>query len=113
MTTYSTGQAAEKAVAEFLRKQHFYILAHNWRTSVCEIDLVVRKKKTIYFVEVKYRKTPTQGTGFDYITPRKLQRMRFAGEMWIAQHDWQDNWSLAAAEVSGPDLHVTFIDSVT
>ncbi len=107
MSSYQTGQQAELAASLYLQEQGFKILARNWRTRYCEIDIVALKDSTIYFVEVKYRATTRQGTGLDYITPKKLQQMHFAAEMWLTNHHWYGQSSLAALEVSGEDFMVT------
>jgi uncharacterized protein (TIGR00252 family) len=102
MTT-ATGQAAEAAVTKYLTSQVFKIIDRNWRTRVCEIDIIAQKDKTIYFVEVKYRTQHFQGDGFDYITPKKLKQMQFAAELWVQQNNWSGDWRLAAAAVTGYD----------
>lgn len=102
MKTTEQGRLAESSVAEHLKKQGYKIVAKNWRTPRCEIDVVASKGKIIYFVEVKYRGSEAQGQGFDYITARKLQQMRFAAEMWVAENDWAGDYRLLAAAASGP-----------
>lgn len=109
MSSTSTGRDAERYVADQLHKDGYKLLNQNWRTRMCEIDLVMKKSDTVYFIEVKYRRTDTHGGGLEYITPKKLQQMHFAAEMWAAQHKWEGDMRLAACEVSGnfsgsPDL---------
>jgi len=106
------GREAEEAVISFLKNQKYKILDHNWKTPKCEIDIVARKKKCIYFVEVKYRSTATQGSGFDYITDAKLRQMSYAAEVWVAMHGWKHEYVLSAAEVSGHSYEVSFIQSI-
>lgn len=113
MTTFATGRLAETAVADFLKQHGFKIIEQNWRTRWCEIDVVATKKKTIYFVEVKYRRSSAQGSGLEYVTARKLKQMQFAAEHWVRDHDWPGDYQLAAAEVSGGDFTVTgFVENV-
>jgi ribonuclease HII len=109
----STGYKAETTAANYLEHNGYKIIARNWRTRFCEIDIVAQKDKTIYFVEVKYRVTSDQGTGFEYITHAKLRQMQFAAEMWVSERQWDRDYRLAAIEVSGTDFAVTgFIDSL-
>lgn len=113
MTSFTTGRQAEQAAAEYLVRQGYTVLEHNWRTRYCEIDIVAQKGKAVYFVEVKYRGSDGQGTGLDYITPKKLSQMRFAAELWLQSHDWNDDCCLAAIELTGPTYEVTdFIDDI-
>jgi uncharacterized protein (TIGR00252 family) len=107
LSSFSSGRQAEAAAAEYLRNKKFKILAQNWRTRWCEVDIIAQKKKTIYFVEVKYRQSDRQGSGLEYITPRKLGQMKFAATFWVAQNNWHGDYSLAAIEVSGQDFVAT------
>lgn len=107
MTNYASGHQAEKYAAQNLEAKGYEIVALNWRTRYCEIDIVAKKKKVLYFIEAKYRKNSAQGSGFDYITAKKLEQMQFAARMWVAEHDWQGDYSLGAIEVSGPQFEVT------
>jgi uncharacterized protein (TIGR00252 family) len=100
MKTTTLGQLAEVAVAEELRRRKFKIITQNWKTKVCEIDIVAQKAGIIYFVEVKYRSSNARGAGLEHITKRKLQQMQFAARIWNQHHDWNGDWRLLAASVS-------------
>lgn len=110
MTNYVIGHDAEKQAAEYLKQQGFKILELNWKTKYCEIDIVAQKKKIIYFVEVKYRKSDFHGTGLDYITPKKLNQMRFAAEFWVSANNWNGDYRLAAIAVDNDE--VTFLEEI-
>lgn len=107
MSTTNTGRNAELAVAEHLQAQGYRILEQNWRTRWCEIDVIAQKDDVVWFVEVKYRRTSRQGDGLEYITPKKLQQMQFAAELWVSSHDWRGDYELAAAAVAGDDFFVS------
>ena len=101
MSDVSSGRVAEETAVQYLKNLGYKILATNWRTRYCEIDIVALKQACVFFVEVKYRKQNSQGSGFDYITTKKMQQMRFAAEMWVSQNEWSGDYSLAAIEVNG------------
>lgn len=103
MKTTALGRAAEAAVADCLTSQGFSIIAQNWRTRWCEIDIIAQKDKMAYFIEVKYRSSSAQGDGFEYIGPNKQRQLRFAVDYWTAQNDWKGDCRLYGAEVSGTD----------
>lgn len=107
MSTTDRGKQAERAVAEYLRARGFKILDSNWRTRWCEIDVIAQKEATVFFVEVKYRESSRQGDGLEYITPKKLDQMTFAAELWVSSNAWQGEYCLAAAAVSGNLYEVT------
>jgi len=103
VSTTETGKKAEELVAGYLKKRKHKIVAMNWRTRWCEIDIVSKDKKCVYFTEVKYRGSDLQGSGFDYITPKKLKQMKFAAEMWLADNNWSKDAVLQAAQVDNDE----------
>jgi uncharacterized protein (TIGR00252 family) len=113
VSTTEIGRAAETAAAEFLTAKGCAVLMQNWRTRWCEIDIVAERSGTLYFVEVKYRKSDAWGAGFDYITPKKLRQMHFAAEFWVAKHKFGGDYRLAAIELTGePPRVVRAINSI-
>ena len=114
MSTES-GKRAEEAAAKYLELKGYKILDMNWRRPKCEIDIVASKaektglfsrEKTVYFIEVKYRRNTEHGSGLDYITAQKLRQMKFAADMWVADENWQGSYELGAVEVAGKDYQV-------
>ena len=99
MNSTTSGRDAEERVAEELKKSGHKIIAMNWRTRWCEIDIVSTYQKTVYFTEVKFRSSDAWGTGFDYITKQKLKQMHFAAEFWLSENNWRGEAVLQVAEV--------------
>lgn len=112
MSTTAKGREAEEKVADYLRGEGHIIIAMNWRQRRCEIDIVSQKRKCVYFTEVKYRSSSSWGSGFDYITPKKLSQMHFAAEMWASENNWDGEMVLNASEVdSANSVKIIEIDS--
>lgn len=109
------GRKAETVAARWLQAQGHTLLVQNWRTRWCEIDIITSKRATIYFVEVKYRRSPSYGSGLDYITARKLSQMQFAAQYWLAAHAHSaSEYRLAAIELSGETFSVAaWLDDVS
>lgn len=101
MKTTEQGIQAEQAVAGLLKNRGLQIIGRNWKTKVCEIDVIAKDHGQVYFVEVKYRRQVAQGDGFEYITPQKLHKMQFAAEVWRQNYNWEGDYRLWAAAVSG------------
>ena len=99
MTNYQTGHDAEKDVAKFLEEHGYKIHDINWKTKLCEIDIVAEKDQVIWFVEVKSRTNNSHGFGYEYVTPQKLRQMQFAAEMWVQHSQWNGDYNLAVASV--------------
>lgn len=111
--TTSIGQSAETAVANYLTGQGFSVIARNWKTKLCEIDIVARKNNIVYFVEVKFRQGAEQGSGLEHITPRKLNQIKFAVRVWCHSNDWDGDCRILGAEVSGlnyKDIDIVELD---
>lgn len=112
MKSTKRGHQAEEAVAKQMEKQGYEILSQNWRTPRCEIDIVAKKDKIIYFTEVKFRTSPAQGDGLEYITKRKLSQMHFAAQVWLQHNKWDGDWRLAAISVTTNGLKYLFSEFI-
>lgn len=99
MQTTEIGNKGEQLAAEALVKLGYEIIDRNWKTKFAEIDIIARKKDTVYFVEVKFRSSDRQGDGFDYITDLKLHHMQRAAELWTAIKGWKNEIMLLAVAV--------------
>ena len=103
MTTRQIGDKGEQAAADWLAADGHEIIARNWRTRYCEIDIVSVKGEVLYFTEVKYRKNDDCGDGLAAITAKKQRQMRFAAELFLAGKPECSGMAakLLAASVSG------------
>lgn len=82
-TSTARGNVAENIAADWLRQNGYEIVDRNWKTRLCEIDIVAKKESSYYFVEVKHRTNAKSGDGLAAITPKKLRQMKFAVSMYI------------------------------
>lgn len=98
-----SGRKAEAHVAMLLARQGHDIVARNWRTRWCEIDVVSTCKDVVYFTEVKYRSNGAWGAGYDYIMHKKLKQMHFAAQFWFAKNMWQGDGLLQVASVDSEE----------
>lgn len=79
------GQYAENLVIDHLKKQGFYLIAHNYNKPYGEIDIIARKNNMYVFVEVKMRMQET----FDLsqvITRSKQQKIIAVAKEFIASN---------------------------
>lgn len=75
MNTYIVGKDYETKALNILSKNGFDLCCRNYRGSLGEIDLIVRKGDLIVFVEVKFRKTKKFGSGLDAIDIKKGKKI--------------------------------------
>ncbi len=88
MNTTSTGRAFEDHAADYLSQNGYKIVARNWRARACEIDIVASRDRTIFIVEVRYRRGDGQGGPLETINSSKLSQMRRSAEVWSLAHDY-------------------------
>lgn len=107
--TTRVGVRGEDAVCMELKRRGHEIVARNFKTYFYEIDIVSRRGDTLYFTEVKYRRSDLAGGGLAAITPDKLERMKFAAECFLKYHAKsvvELDPMLAVADVIGEDFRV-------
>jgi len=80
------GAWGEAIAAEFLRKKHYVLMATGYRSRFGEIDLIVRDKKYIVFVEVKLRKSDQFAKAFEYVNHAKQNRIRTTAAIYLVEN---------------------------
>jgi len=84
VAAFQTGISAESRAAAFLFAKGYRTLAKRFRTPHGEIDLIVRRRNLLAFVEVKARAT-LDDAAFA-VTPRQQARIINATQAWLAAH---------------------------
>ncbi|WP_454615847.1 YraN family protein [Bradyrhizobium cenepequi] len=84
VAAFRTGLSAESRAAAYLMAKGYRILAKRFRTPYGEIDLVVRKRNLLAFVEVKARASLDEAAYA--VTPRQQQRIIAAAQAWLMAH---------------------------
>ena len=81
----SLGAGGEEIAAAWYEDQGYEILERNWRRREGEVDLIVRRRRTVAFVEVKTRTSDAFGTGAEAVLPAKQRRIRRLASRWMAE----------------------------
>lgn len=81
---YRHGIAAEIAAALCLSAKGYRLLARRYRTPLGEIDLVVKRGRTIAFVEVKARML--ERDALESVGRGAERRIVDAADLWLARH---------------------------
>ena len=79
---YLRGNRAEAICALWLRLRGYRVLARRFRSTVGEVDLIVRRGGVLVFVEVKARSTLDRA--LQSVTPRQRRRVVRAAEAYLA-----------------------------
>ena len=78
------GARAETLAADYLARQGLVVVARNFRTRRGEIDVIVRDRDTLVFVEVRLCSRATYGGAAASITPAKRARLIKAAHAYLA-----------------------------
>ena len=84
VAAFRTGLSAESCAAAYLIAKGYRILARRFRTPHGEIDIVVRRRNLIAFVEVKARASLDEAAFA--VTPRQQARIINAAQAWLVAH---------------------------
>jgi putative endonuclease len=85
---------AERRAARWYRLHAYRVLDHNRWLGGAELDLVVRRGRTLAFVEVKSKRGEGFGDPFDMVDAVKIARVRRAAALWLAAHPEQASLSV-------------------
>ena len=81
-----TGAWGEALAAEYLRKKRYDILASGYRCRFGEIDLIVKNRKFLVFVEVKLRKSASFASAREFVDQRRQDRLRSTAGLYLSEH---------------------------
>lgn len=90
MNKREQGTIFENYAAKFLESKGYTLVAKNYFTKTGEIDLIMKKEKTIVFVEVKQRSTDIFGSGEYAVNYRKQKRMFLSARKFLAENYLSD-----------------------
>jgi len=80
------GARGEQAALDLYRRRGFTLVARNWRCSIGEVDLVLRRRDLLVFCEVKTRSGSRHGGGFEAVDARKRRKLRALAEVFLLTH---------------------------
>lgn len=85
------GSLGEEDAGKYLQKNKgFRLIGRNFRTKWGELDLIMEEGKTLVFVEVKARVTPSFGSPLEYIDPNKIRHLKKAIDFYLNSRGWED-----------------------
>lgn len=78
------GAWGEALAADFLKKKRYKLVACGYKCRFGEIDLIVKDRKYLVFVEVKLRKSDKFASGRDFVDHNKRDRIRTTAAMYLS-----------------------------
>ena len=97
------GGWGEALAAEYLRKKRYEIVAQGWRCKFGEIDLIVKNRKYLAFVEVKLRKSDRFAAAMEYVDRRKQDRLRMTASLYLSRNETKFQPRFDVIEIYAPD----------
>jgi putative endonuclease len=83
----AVGAYGERVAVAYLTAHGMELVDRNWRCAAGEIDIIMRDRDAIVFVEVKTRRSDAFGTPAEAIGYRKQARLRQLAVTWLGQSD--------------------------
>ncbi len=106
------GGAGEELACNYLISNGYIILDKNFRCPLGEIDIVAKKGREYYFVEVKMRFTRAFGSPFEAIDVKKRKKIIAAAKWYMARAKICESichLSAAGIDASVSPPHIVFI----
>lgn len=80
------GAWGEAQAAEYLRKKRYEIVAAGYHCRFGEIDLIVKDRRYLVFVEVKLRKSADFAKALEFVDRKKQDKIRITASMYLSQN---------------------------
>ena len=90
MNRAERGRGGEDIAWDHLRRAGYTLVERNARTRFGEIDLVVERRGTIVFVEVRSRTTARFGSALESVDRRKRRRLALLAADYLAHRRLED-----------------------
>jgi putative endonuclease len=79
------GRDGGAPVALWYEDRGYEVLERNWRRREGEVDLIVRKGRTVAFCEVLTQADGRSGTGADLVLEARQRRIRRLASRWLSE----------------------------
>ena len=104
------GKLGEQMARTFLEEKGYIFLKSNYIQPEGEIDLIMKDKNQVVFVEVKTRNVTNTTTPNTTLSSEKLERIEAAASYYIEDHQLEDwRYELVAITVFGQQAKVQLI----
>lgn len=98
-----SGAWGEALAAEYLRKKKYTLVASGYHSRFGEIDLIVRDRKYLVFVEVKLRKNGSFASAMEYVDRRKRDKLRMTASLYLSEYPTELQPRFDVIEIYAPE----------
>ena len=103
LTSKLSGAWGEAIAAKYLQKKRYKLVACGYRCRFGEIDLIVKDRKFLVFVEVKLRKTADFAAAREFVDGNKQDRLRATASMYLSQNPTKLQPRFDVIEIYAPE----------
>lgn len=96
------GAWGEAVAAEYLQQKRYKLICSGYRSRFGEIDLIVKDKQFLVFVEVKLRKSDSFAKAYEFVDYRKQTRLRTTASVYLSENPTQLQPRFDVIEVYAP-----------
>lgn len=97
------GPWGEAQAAEYLRRKRYEPVAAGFRSRFGEIDLIVKNRHYLVFVEVKLRKDARFANAMEFVDRRKQDRIRMTASIYLSHNPTKLQPRFDVIEIYAPD----------
>jgi putative endonuclease len=108
----SLGKEGEDIGARYLQSNGFKIVERNFRTPFGEIDIIARKGKKLYFVEVKTRTSSEYGRGVEAVDRRKISHIVNSINFYLGNKNVDYEIGILDILKVGDEFEITYIRDI-
>ena len=112
VNTNILGAWGEAIAAEYLQKKHYQLIARGFRCRFGEIDLIVKNRKYLVFVEVKLRRSAAFARAAEFVDVYKQNRLRTTAELYLSQNPTDLQPRFDVVEIYAPQGENTRIPKI-
>lgn len=112
-TSKVIGAWGEALAAEYLRKKRYKLVACGYKCRFGEIDLIVKNRKHLVFVEVKLRRSAGFAEAREYVDMNKQDRLRLTASVYLSQNPTKLQPRFDVIEIYAPQGALTKEPEIT
>lgn len=98
--TQKVGYKAEEAAEAYLESQGLKAVERNVHFKTGELDLVMKDKDTLVFVEVRYRKNKRFGSPAETVTRSKQEKLVRTALLYCQKHNITSPWRIDVVAIN-------------
>ena len=107
LTSKVMGAWGEAIAAKYLQKKRYKLIASGYQCRFGEIDLIVKNRKYLVFVEVKLRKSADFAAAREFVDSKKRECLRATASMYLSQNPTDLQPRFDVIEIYAPDGTLT------